>query len=165
MTEPGNVLDLAPLGVRVEILKTAAQTDGESLEIEVVGRARGLLGQSHVHARQVERLEVPEGALELRVDGREHRLGTGEAMEVPPARRTASARALKGLAACASRSAQRGGPRSFCAGWRRCRRPATSCPEAGRDRWPAPRWCSTSPMRATPRGRLCASRPPSLAAC
>ena len=46
MTEPGNVLDLAPLGVRVEILKTAAQTDGESLEIEVVGRARGLLGQS-----------------------------------------------------------------------------------------------------------------------
>jgi quercetin dioxygenase-like cupin family protein/uncharacterized protein YndB with AHSA1/START domain len=83
MTEPGNVLDLAQLGVRVEILKTAAQTDGESLEIEVVGRARGLLGQSHVHARQVERLEVLEGALELRVDGREHRLGTGEAMEIP----------------------------------------------------------------------------------
>ena len=83
MTEPGNVLDLAPLGVRVEILRTAAQTDGELLEADVVGRARGFLAQSHVHVGQVERLEVVEGALELRVAGRVHRLGPGEAMEVP----------------------------------------------------------------------------------
>jgi mannose-6-phosphate isomerase-like protein (cupin superfamily)/uncharacterized protein YndB with AHSA1/START domain len=83
MTEPGNVLDLAPLGVRVEILRTAAQTGGELLEADVVGRARGFLAQSHVHVRQVERLEVVEGALELGVAGREHRLGPGEAMEVP----------------------------------------------------------------------------------
>ena len=83
MTEPEYVLDLAPLGVRAEILRTAAQTDGELLEADVVGRARGFLAQSHVHVRQVERLEVVEGALELSVAGRVHRLGPGEAMEVP----------------------------------------------------------------------------------
>jgi mannose-6-phosphate isomerase-like protein (cupin superfamily)/uncharacterized protein YndB with AHSA1/START domain len=83
MTDPGNVLDLSPLGVRVEILRTAADTGGELLEADVVGRARGFLAQSHVHARQVERLEVMEGGLELRVGGRVHRLGPGEAMEVP----------------------------------------------------------------------------------
>jgi quercetin dioxygenase-like cupin family protein/uncharacterized protein YndB with AHSA1/START domain len=83
MTEPDNVLELAPLGVRVEILRTAEQTGGELLEADVVGRARGFLAQSHVHARQVERLEVVEGALELGVPGRVHRLGPGEAMEVP----------------------------------------------------------------------------------
>jgi mannose-6-phosphate isomerase-like protein (cupin superfamily)/uncharacterized protein YndB with AHSA1/START domain len=82
MTE--HVLDLAPLGVRVEILRTAAQTDGELLEADVVGRARGFLAQTHVHARQVERLEVLEGALELGVAGRVRRLGPGEAIEVPP---------------------------------------------------------------------------------
>jgi quercetin dioxygenase-like cupin family protein/uncharacterized protein YndB with AHSA1/START domain len=83
MTEPGNALDLSPLGVRVEILRTAAQTGGELLEADVVGRAQGFLAQSHVHSRQVERLEVVEGTLELRVAGRVHRLGPGEAMEVP----------------------------------------------------------------------------------
>jgi quercetin dioxygenase-like cupin family protein/uncharacterized protein YndB with AHSA1/START domain len=83
MSESRNVLDLAPLGVRVELLRTAADTDGRLLEADVVGRARGFLAQSHVHAHQVERLEVLEGALELRLGGRAHRLGPGEAMEVP----------------------------------------------------------------------------------
>jgi mannose-6-phosphate isomerase-like protein (cupin superfamily)/uncharacterized protein YndB with AHSA1/START domain len=83
MTEPGNVLDLTPLGVRVELLRTAADTDGELLEAEVVGRAKGFLAQSHVHAHQVERLEVVEGVLELRVGSGVHRLGPGESMEVP----------------------------------------------------------------------------------
>ena len=34
MTEPESLLDLAPLGVRVEIRKTAAQTEGELLEAD-----------------------------------------------------------------------------------------------------------------------------------
>jgi mannose-6-phosphate isomerase-like protein (cupin superfamily)/uncharacterized protein YndB with AHSA1/START domain len=83
MSEPANVLDLAPLGVRVEMLRTATQTGGELLEFDVTGRARGFLAQTHVHVRQIERLEVLEGALELRIAGRDHSLGPGEAMEVP----------------------------------------------------------------------------------
>jgi quercetin dioxygenase-like cupin family protein/uncharacterized protein YndB with AHSA1/START domain len=83
MTKAGTVLDLAPLGVTVEIRRTAAETDGELVEFDVVGRARGFIAQAHVHAAQAERHEVIEGTMRLVVDGREHVLRPGEAMEVP----------------------------------------------------------------------------------
>jgi hypothetical protein len=50
------MLNLDPLGVRVELLRTARETGGELLEFDVIGRARGLLAQGHVHPSQVERL-------------------------------------------------------------------------------------------------------------
>lgn len=84
MTEPGDVLDLGPLGVQVEMRRPADQTAGEMLEFDVVGRARGFLAQPHVHTRQVERLEVLAGSLELRLAGGRHRLMPRQAMEVPP---------------------------------------------------------------------------------
>jgi quercetin dioxygenase-like cupin family protein/uncharacterized protein YndB with AHSA1/START domain len=84
MTEPGDVLDLSPLGARVEIVTTAAQTDGELFEFLVVGRPRGFLAQAHVHTRQTERLEVLAGSLELRLNDSTRRLGPGDSMEVPP---------------------------------------------------------------------------------
>jgi quercetin dioxygenase-like cupin family protein len=83
MTKAGTVLDLAPLGVRVEMRRTAAETDGELVEFDVVGRARGFIAQAHVHAAQAERHEVVEGTMRLVVDGQEHVLRPGEALEVP----------------------------------------------------------------------------------
>jgi uncharacterized protein YndB with AHSA1/START domain/mannose-6-phosphate isomerase-like protein (cupin superfamily) len=83
MTKPGDVLDVRALGVRVEIRRTAGDTGGELFEFDVVGRARGLIAQPHVHALQSERHEVIEGSMRLRLGGREHRLGPGDAMEVP----------------------------------------------------------------------------------
>jgi quercetin dioxygenase-like cupin family protein/uncharacterized protein YndB with AHSA1/START domain len=74
------MLDMSTLGVQVEVRRT----DGELLEFDVIGRARGLLAQPHVHTHQTERLEVISGALKLVVDGQEHLLGPGDAMEVPP---------------------------------------------------------------------------------
>jgi len=82
MLQPGAVLDLAPLGVQIELRRTAAQTGGELLEADVVGRPRGFLAQTHVHPRQEERLEVLDGGLELVVGGARHVLGPGEAMTV-----------------------------------------------------------------------------------
>jgi uncharacterized protein YndB with AHSA1/START domain/mannose-6-phosphate isomerase-like protein (cupin superfamily) len=79
----GDVLEMEPLGVRVEIRRTAQETAGELLEFDVVGRARGFLAQGHVHTSQVERLEVIEGELRLVVGGGEHHLRAGESMEVP----------------------------------------------------------------------------------
>jgi uncharacterized protein YndB with AHSA1/START domain len=73
----------AKLGVRIEIRKTAEETDGELFEFDVVGRARGLLTQAHVHTGQAERHEVIEGAMRLVIEGREHILKQGEAMTVP----------------------------------------------------------------------------------
>jgi uncharacterized protein YndB with AHSA1/START domain/mannose-6-phosphate isomerase-like protein (cupin superfamily) len=73
----------ARLGVRIEIRKTAEETDGELFEFDVVGRARGLLTQTHVHTVQTERHEVIEGTMRLVIEGREHVLKQGEAMTVP----------------------------------------------------------------------------------
>jgi mannose-6-phosphate isomerase-like protein (cupin superfamily)/uncharacterized protein YndB with AHSA1/START domain len=81
--KPGTVLDIAALGVRVEIRTTAEQTSGELVEFDVVGRARGFIAQAHVHTGQAERHEVIEGTMRLVVGGRERRLGPGQAMEVP----------------------------------------------------------------------------------
>src|SRR5689334_16000540 len=83
MIEPGTVLDASKLGVRVEIRETAASTGGEYVEFDVVGRARGLIAQPHVHTYQVERHKVIEGSMRLVIDGREQVLRAGETMAVP----------------------------------------------------------------------------------
>ena len=49
MVKPGDVFEGPQLGVRVEIRQTAAETGGELMEFDVVGRARGFLRQRHVH--------------------------------------------------------------------------------------------------------------------
>lgn len=77
-------LDIPDLGVRVEIRRTAADTDGELFEFDVTGRARGLFAAEHLHVAATERHEVIEGSMRLVIAGREHLLGPGDAMEVPP---------------------------------------------------------------------------------
>jgi uncharacterized protein YndB with AHSA1/START domain len=49
----------------------------------VIGRARGLIAQPHVHTVQTETHEVIEGSMRLSIDGREHVLRAGERMTVP----------------------------------------------------------------------------------
>ena len=80
----GDVLEMDPLGLRVEFLQTAEETGGELLEAVVTGRPRGLLAQRHVHPDQLERLEVIEGAMKVAMNGREHILSAGQSIEVPP---------------------------------------------------------------------------------
>src|SRR3954447_4034873 len=76
----GEVLDMPDLGVRVEV----RESSDERLEFDVIGRARGLFAAEHVHTKAIERHEVIEGAMRLVIAGREHLLGPGDAMEVPP---------------------------------------------------------------------------------
>src|SRR5256885_13898951 len=83
MIEPGAVLDASKLGVTIEVRETAASTGGEYVEFDVIGRARGLIAQPHVHAYQVEHHEVIEGPMRLTIDGREHVLRAGESLAVP----------------------------------------------------------------------------------
>ena len=68
--EPGTMLDIGALGVRVHIRRTAAQTRGELVEFDVEGRPRGLIAAAHVHTAQAERHEVLDGAMRLVVGGR-----------------------------------------------------------------------------------------------
>jgi mannose-6-phosphate isomerase-like protein (cupin superfamily)/uncharacterized protein YndB with AHSA1/START domain len=76
-------LQVTRLGVVVEIRKTGEDTGGELVEFDVIGRARGLIAQPHVHTRQTETHEVIEGSMRLIIDGEEHLLRPGDSMTVP----------------------------------------------------------------------------------
>jgi uncharacterized protein YndB with AHSA1/START domain/mannose-6-phosphate isomerase-like protein (cupin superfamily) len=76
-------LEMKQLGLRIKFLRTAADTGGELLEMEVEGCPRGFLLQRHVHGGQVERLEVVSGTLKVVIKGREHVLRKGQSIEVP----------------------------------------------------------------------------------
>jgi uncharacterized protein YndB with AHSA1/START domain/mannose-6-phosphate isomerase-like protein (cupin superfamily) len=80
MRIPGEVLDVPDLGVRVEI----RESSDETIEFDFIGRSRGLIAAEHVHTKATERHEVIEGAMRLVIAGREHLLGPGDVMEVPP---------------------------------------------------------------------------------
>jgi quercetin dioxygenase-like cupin family protein/uncharacterized protein YndB with AHSA1/START domain len=80
----GDVLELEPLGLRIEFLRTAGETGGDLVEAEVTGRPRGFLAQRHIHPDQTERLEVIEGQMKVTMNGREHVLSEGQSIEVPP---------------------------------------------------------------------------------
>jgi hypothetical protein len=49
MARPGDVLEVPALGVRVEFRRTAAETGGELVEFDLVGRPRGFVTLPHVH--------------------------------------------------------------------------------------------------------------------
>jgi mannose-6-phosphate isomerase-like protein (cupin superfamily)/uncharacterized protein YndB with AHSA1/START domain len=83
MAKSGDVLEMEPLGLRLELLQTAEETDGELLELEVSGRPRGFLAQLHVHPTQSERLHVLSGSMRVKMNGREHVIGEGQSIEVP----------------------------------------------------------------------------------
>jgi uncharacterized protein YndB with AHSA1/START domain/mannose-6-phosphate isomerase-like protein (cupin superfamily) len=83
ITATAAVLHMPGLGVRVELRTTAADTAGELIEFDVVGRARGFLAVEHTHDHQTEHYEVIEGVMRLVLDGTEHVLGPGDEMTTP----------------------------------------------------------------------------------
>ena len=78
------MLENPTTGERIVFRKTAAETNGEALEYEILFTPRGFGAQEHLHPRQQERHEVLEGELGIVVAGRERRLGPGDVEVVPP---------------------------------------------------------------------------------
>jgi quercetin dioxygenase-like cupin family protein len=70
-------------GFRLRLVRTAAETDGELLEMEATYGGTGSLPPEHFHPRQVERFEVLEGTVRAIIGGTERRYGRGETFEVP----------------------------------------------------------------------------------
>jgi quercetin dioxygenase-like cupin family protein/uncharacterized protein YndB with AHSA1/START domain len=84
MVHPGDVLEAPSLGVRIEFRVTAAESGGELTEFDVVGRPRGFIAQPHVHHSQMERHEVIEGSMAMKLDGKTRIMAPGEWVETPP---------------------------------------------------------------------------------
>jgi quercetin dioxygenase-like cupin family protein len=72
-----------PDGFRLRLVRTAAETDGDLLEMEATYGGGGWLPPEHLHPRQDEKFEVLEGTIRAIVDGVERRYGSGETFEVP----------------------------------------------------------------------------------
>jgi quercetin dioxygenase-like cupin family protein len=70
-------------GFRLLLVKTAAETGGELLEMEASYPGTGQFPPEHAHPRQVERFEVLDGAIRAIIDGTERVYETGEVFEVP----------------------------------------------------------------------------------
>jgi quercetin dioxygenase-like cupin family protein len=66
----GDTIENPVTGETVHFLRTAAETDGELVEIEVTVQPHGAVAAAHVHPYQSERFEVLAGTLEFR-KGRE----------------------------------------------------------------------------------------------
>ena len=71
-----------PGGFRLRLIRTAAETNGELLEMEATYGGGGQLPPAHLHPSQVERFEVLEGAVRTVIDGEERRHETGDSFEV-----------------------------------------------------------------------------------
>ena len=69
--------------MRIELCRTAAESEGALLEYNVIGRPRGFPAQGHVHPSQTERHEVIAGALRVVMDGQSRVLSPGESILIP----------------------------------------------------------------------------------
>ena len=68
---------------RITFRKTAAQTDGQLLEMEACYAPEGAYPPEHYHPRQDEHFEVLQGQLSVRLNGREYTFRAGQTIEIP----------------------------------------------------------------------------------
>jgi len=78
----GDTIENPVTGERITFLRTAADTDGELVEIEVTVEPDGAVAAAHVHPYQSERFEVLEGTLEFRRGRHTVTAGPGEVVTV-----------------------------------------------------------------------------------
>jgi mannose-6-phosphate isomerase-like protein (cupin superfamily) len=72
-----------PDGSTYVVVRTAAETDGEWVEMEFVLPSRCVPPPPHVHPVQVEEYEVLEGSLDVVIEGQWRTLGPGQSASVP----------------------------------------------------------------------------------
>ena len=86
MAYTGQIIENPVSGERIEFLRTASDTDGELLEIELTLAADGRVPGAHVHPEQQERFEVLEGTMKFRLGLRTIVAEAGDTVLVPAAR-------------------------------------------------------------------------------
>ena len=83
MARAGDVIESPVIGERAIFRQTAADTNGELLQLEVFQRVGAKGPVEHYHTGQEERFEVVSGVMHALVGGREVRLGPGERVVIP----------------------------------------------------------------------------------
>ena len=84
MASAGETVVNPATGERVTFVKTAADTGGELLELELVWPRPGRRAPAHVHPEMEERYEVLEGTAAFRIGDEERTARPGDVVTVPP---------------------------------------------------------------------------------
>jgi quercetin dioxygenase-like cupin family protein len=84
MASAGETVVNPATGERVTFVKTAADTGGELLELELVWPRPGQRAPAHVHPEMEERYEVLEGAAAFRIGDEERTARAGDIVTVSP---------------------------------------------------------------------------------
>jgi quercetin dioxygenase-like cupin family protein len=84
MASAGETVVNPATGERVTFVKTAADTGGELLELELVWSRPGQRAPAHVHPEMEERYEVLEGTAAFRIGDEERTARAGDVVTVPP---------------------------------------------------------------------------------
>jgi quercetin dioxygenase-like cupin family protein len=74
----GDIIENPVTGERIEFLRTARETGGELVEIEVTVQPNGFVAAAHLHPMQDERFEILEGAIEFRLEKQTIAAGPGD---------------------------------------------------------------------------------------
>jgi quercetin dioxygenase-like cupin family protein len=86
MAHAGQTIHNPVSGERITFLRTAADTDGELLELELELAADGQVPGAHVHPEQEERFHVLEGRMRFRLGLRTIVAEAGDSVVVPAGR-------------------------------------------------------------------------------
>jgi quercetin dioxygenase-like cupin family protein len=84
MPHAGQTVENPATGERVTFVRTAADTGGELLELELVWPREGTRAPEHVHPEMEERYEVTAGTAAFRIGGEELTGRPGDVVTVPP---------------------------------------------------------------------------------
>lgn len=83
MVPKGDVIENPITGERIRFLKTAHDTNGKLLQLELFVGPRGFVAAEHVHPRQEERFQVLSGTLRFRRKGQEQDVSAGGEIVIP----------------------------------------------------------------------------------
>lgn len=84
MIRQGEKITNARTGQIMIFRKTAAETNGELLQIECFSPPTAVKEPEHIHPRQESRFEILSGSCDFWIDGKQTTLGEGESLVIPP---------------------------------------------------------------------------------
>jgi quercetin dioxygenase-like cupin family protein len=79
----GDVVDNPAARMRLRFLRTAADTNGELVEMEATYQPGSVEPLEHFHPRQEEHFEIASGEMRARIEGEERTLSAGDELDIP----------------------------------------------------------------------------------
>ena len=79
----GDVIDNPAARMRLRLVRTAAETNGELLEMEATYEPGSVEPLEHFHPNQDEHFEILAGFMEARVGGERRTLPAGDSLDIP----------------------------------------------------------------------------------